>query len=155
MTTTITSATLTVELKETIELNGMDQGSTNTLTIGSVNEIFKRIVTVTTSEAEILAFGTAAASGTLVEADVKYIRLTNLDDTNHIVLTFKCDGNHEFAVKLDKGQSFIYNGDLSGGLVDTMDASASALTVDLVDLVNITADADSASCDMEIFVAST
>ena len=155
MTTTLTAATLTVELKETIDLNGMDQGSTNTLTIGSVTEVFKRIVTVTTTEAEILAFGTAAASGTLVEGDVKYIRLTNLDDTNHIVLTFKSEGNHEFAVLLDKGQSFIYNGDLSGGVVDTMDASGSALSLALEDLVNITADADTASCDMEIFVAST
>ena len=44
MTTTLTAATLTVELKETIDLNGMEQGSTNTLTIGSVAEIFKRIV---------------------------------------------------------------------------------------------------------------
>ena len=155
MTTTLTAATLTVELKETIELNDMDQGSTNTLTIGSVNEVFKRIVTVTTTEAEVLAFGAAAASGTLVVADVKYIRLTNLDDTNHIVLTFKCSGNHEFAVKLDKGQSFIYNGDLSGGVASTMDASASALSLSLADLVNITADADTANCDMEIFVAST
>ena len=155
MTTTLTAATLTVELKETIELNDMDQGSTNTLTIGSVNEVFKRIVTVTTTEAEVLAFGAAAASGTLVVADVKYIRLTNLDDTNHIILTFKSNGNHEFAVKLDKGQSFIYNGDISGGVVDTMDAiDGSGLTVSLGDLVNVTADADTASCDMEIFIAS-
>ena len=155
MTTTLTAATLTVELKETIELNDMDQGSTNTLTIGSVNEVFKRIVTVTTTEAEVLAFGAAAASGTLVVADVKYIRLTNLDDTNHIILTFKSNGNHEFAVKLDKGQSFIYNGDLSSGVASSMDASASALSLSLADLVNITADADTASCDMEIFVAET
>ena len=155
MTTTLTAATFTIELKETIDLNGMEQGATNTLTIGSVSEIFKRIVTVTTTEAEILAFGTAALSGTLIEGDVKYIRLTNLDDTNHIVLTFKSEGNAEFALVLDKGQSFIYNGDLATGVVDTMDASASALTVSMEDLVNITADAQSASCDMEIFVASS
>ena len=155
MTTTLTAATLTVELKETIDLNGMEQGSTNTLTIGSVAEIFKRIVTVTTSEAEILAFGTAAAAGTLIEGDVKYIRLTNLDDTNHITLTFKDEDNTEFAVLLDKGQSFIYNGDIAGGVVNTMHAGGSALTVSLNDLVNITALADTAACDMEILVAST
>ena len=70
-------------------------------------------------------------------------------------LTFKDEDNTEFAVKLDKGQSFIYNGDLSGGVVDTMHAGGSALSVSLNDLVNITADADTASCDMEIFVACT
>ena len=82
-----------------------------------------------------------------------YFRITNLDDTNHVVLTFKSEGNHEFAVKVDKGQSFIYNGDLAGGVVDTMDASASALSLALEDLVNVTADADTASCDLEILVA--
>ena len=147
MTSTIEAATLTVTISENISLNGSNQGAKNTLSIGSVNEIFKRIVTVTTTEAEILAFGTAIAAGTFDETKVMYIRMTNLDDTNHIVLTFKSEGNHEFAVKLDKGQSFIYNGDLAGGVVDTMDASS------LEDLVNITADADTASCDMEIFVA--
>ena len=153
MTSTVGSATLTVTLTEAITLNGYDQGSTNTLTIASVNEVSKRIVTATTTEQEVLAFGTAVASGTFLEDKVVYFRITNLDDTNHVVLTFKSEGNHEFAVKLDKGQSFVYNGDLAGGVVDTMDASASALSLALEDLVNVTADADTASCDLEIFVA--
>ena len=153
MTSTVGSATLTVTLTEAITLNGYDQGSTNTLTIASVNEVSKRIVTATTTEQEVLAFGTAVAAGTFLEDKVVYFRITNLDDTNHVVLTFKSEGNHEFAVKLDKGQSFIYNGDLAGGVVATMDASASALSLALEDLVNVTADADTASCDLEILVA--
>ena len=153
MTSTVGSATLTVTLTEAITLNGYDQGSTNTLTIASVNEVSKRIVTATPPEQEVLAFGTAVAAGTFLEDKVVYFRITNLDDTNHVVLTFKSEGNHEFAVKLDKGQSFIYNGDLAGGVVDTMDASASALSLALEDLVNVTADADTASCDLEILVA--
>jgi hypothetical protein len=35
-----------------------------------------------------------------------------------------------------------------------MDASASALTVSLEDLVDITADADTSACSVEVFVAS-
>jgi hypothetical protein len=86
---------------------------------------------------------------------VRYIRITNLDDTNHVTLTFKNENDDEFAVKLDKGQSFIFNGDLSGGVVDTMDGiDGTGLTVSLGDLVNITALADTAACDLEIFVAS-
>ena len=50
MTSTITAATLTVTLKESIELNGVEQGATNTKTIANVNEISKRIVTVSTVE---------------------------------------------------------------------------------------------------------
>jgi len=156
MTTTLTAATLTVTLTESIELNGVEQGGTNTKTISSVNEVSKRIVTVTTTEAEVIAFhASAISSGTFIEGDVRYIRFTNLDDTNFIALTFKNENDDEFAVKLDAGHSFIYPGDNSGGVVDTMDAiDGTGLTLSLGDLVNVTADADTASCDMEIFVAS-
>jgi len=155
MTSTLTAATLTVKIHESISLNGKDQGGTTSLSLSSINEISKRIVTVTTSEVEVIAMSTAASTGTYIEGDVRYMRFTNLDDTNHITLTFKNENNDEFAVKLDKGQSFIYNGDISGGVVDTMDAiDGTGLTVSLGDLVNVTADADTASCDMEIFVAS-
>jgi hypothetical protein len=155
MASTITAATMTVTVTESINLNGQNQGSTNTLSLASIAEISKRIINVPASEVELVAMSTAVAAGTFVESTVKYIRITNLDDTNHVVLTFKSEGNHEFAVKVDKGQSFIYNGDISGGVVDTMDASGSALSLALEDLVNITALADTAACDLEVFVAST
>ena len=155
MTSTLTAATLTVKITESIDLYGKDQGGSTTLSLSSINEISKRIVTVTTTEAEVVAMSTSASSGTFIEGDVRYMRFTNLDDTNHITLTFKNENDDEFAVKLDKWQSFIYNGDISGGVVDTMDAiDGSGLTVSLGDLVNVTADADTASCDMEIFIAS-
>ena len=90
MTSTVTAATLTVTHTESITLNGVDHGSTNTLSIASINEVMKRIVTVPTSEVEVLALHVSAvSSGTFLEADVRYIRLTNLDDTNHVTLTFK------------------------------------------------------------------
>ena len=154
MATTITNATLTVTLTESISLNGSEQGASNTLTIADVDEISKRIVTIPTAEKTIIAMGTAVSNGTFVESDVLYIRITNKDDANHVTLTFKDENNSEFALKLDKGQSFIYNGDLAGGVVDTMDANGSALSLALADLVDITAIADTASVDLEIFVAS-
>ncbi len=153
MATTITPATLTVTVTEAISLNGQDKGSTNVLTIASVVEVSQRIVNVPTSEVVVLAFAaTNPAAGSFVEADVRYIRITNKDDTNHVTLVFRSEGSAEFAVKLDAGQSFIYNGD-SGGVVDTMYASASALTVAFEDLVDITGLADTAAVDLELFVA--
>ena len=155
MATTVASATLRVTLKEDIVLNGRQQGSESVLSIPSINEISKRILTIPTSEIEIIAMSTAVASGTYIESDVRYIRITNLDDTNHITLTFKNENSDEFAIKLDKGQSYIYNGDMDGGVVDTMDAiDGTGLTLSLGDLVNITALADTAACDLEVFVAS-
>jgi hypothetical protein len=154
MATTITNATLTVTLTESISLNGSEQGASNTLTISNIDEISKRIVTVPASEVTVIAMGTAVSNGTFIESDVLYIRITNKDDANHVTLTFKDENNSEFALKLDKGQSFIYNGDLAGGVVDTMDANGSALSLALADLVDITAIADTAPVDLEIFVAS-
>lgn len=156
MASTITAATMTVKITESISLNGKDQGAINSFTIPSVATISKRIIDVPASEVEIIAMSSSAvSSGTFIESDVKYIRITNLDDTNHVTLLFKNENDNEFAVKLDKGQSFIYNGDLTGGVVDTMDAATETLSVSFGDLVNITAQADTAACDIEMFVAST
>ena len=153
MASTVTASTMTVTISESITLNGKNQGGTQTLSIPSIATVSRRIIDVPASEVEIIAMSTAVASGTFIESDVLYIRITNLDDTNHVTLLFKNEDNDEFAVKLDKGQTFIYNGDLSGGVVDTMDADSSALSVGLGDLVNITATADTAACDVEVFVA--
>jgi len=154
MATTVRNATLTVTVEEEITLNGARQGSKNIKRISDINEISKRIVTVSTTEATILTFSAAVGQGTYIAANVRYMRFTNLDGTNHIMLTFKDEDNTEFRVKLDKGESFIYNSDLAGGLVDTMKANGAALSSGLADLYDITADADSGSCKLEYFIAS-
>ena len=69
MTSTLTAATLTVKITESIDLNGKDQGGSTTLSLASINEISKRIVTVTTTEAEVVAMSTSASSGTFIEGD--------------------------------------------------------------------------------------
>ena len=56
MATTISNATLTVTLTESVSLNGIEQGATNTLTIANIDEVSKRIVSVPTSEVELVAF---------------------------------------------------------------------------------------------------
>tara|TARA_Y100001963_G_C6722688_1_gene419865 strand:- start:856 stop:1326 length:471 start_codon:yes stop_codon:yes gene_type:complete len=155
MASTLESGTMKVRITEEITLNGRDQGSMNELSIGSINEISKRIVSVPTSEIEIIKMDTSAGAGQFIEGDVRYIRITNKDDTNNVFLTFKNEDNDEFAVLLDYGQSFIYNSNFDGGVVNTFDANAGAANINnLGDLVNITAQADTAAVDIEIFVAS-
>ena len=159
-------ANLKVTIREELTLNGYDQGANNTLTISDINEISKRIVTATTTEAGLLGFLSALSNvgvtankvgylaGILDDGDVRYMRITNLDASNHITLTFRDEDNTEYRMKVDAGHSFIYPGDNSGGLVDTMKAAGSALSSGLADLVDITVDADTASCDVEVYVAS-
>ena len=156
MATTVTSSTLRVHINEKIKLNGEQFGGETVLSIPSINEVSKRIVTAQTTERQILVFDTAAIGpGKFVQADVRYVRITNLDDTNHVTLTFKNHNDDEFAVKLDYGQSYIYNPDLAGGTVATVDAiDGAGLTLSLGNLVDITALADTAACDLEVFVAS-
>ena len=85
MASTITAASLTVTITESITLNGSNMGATNTLTVGSVNEINQRIVTLdATNVRTLFEFGAAVGSGTYVAANVKYIRITNKDDTNPV-----------------------------------------------------------------------
>ena len=154
MATTIEAATLTVTLTEEITLNAQDKGATNTLTVAAVTEVSQRIINVPASEVVILAMGAAVAAGQFVESTIRYIRITNKDDTNHVTLVFRSESGDECVHKLDYGQSFIYAGDNSGGVVDTHDANAGAIgSITLDDLVDITATADTAACDLELFVA--
>ena len=158
MATTISSATLTVKISEEIFLNGRQQGGSKTLSIPSINEISKRIVTITTTESTIATFSAAVASaGHYVAADVRYIRFTNLDDTNFITLTFRNQDNDEAAIKLDAGQSFIWNGDNANGMTAVLNATEdadAASSTNFGSLTNIQADADTAAVDLEVFIAS-
>ena len=95
MATRLTAQPLKVTITESISLNGTQQGAMNTMTIQSVAEISKRIVSVPTSEVQLLAFSTAVAAGTYIESDVRYIRITNKDDSNFIYLVFKNEYNNE------------------------------------------------------------
>ena len=158
MTSTLSSGTLTVKVIESIKLNGVEQGANNTKVYTGINSISKRIITITTAESVIATFSAAVASaGHYVAANFSYMRFTNKDDTNFITLTFRNQDNDEAAIKLDAGQSFIWNADNSGGLVDvlnaTEDADAASDTA-LGDLTNLQADANTASCDLEMLIAS-
>lgn len=90
MASTITAGTLTVKLTESVSLNGSDMGATNTLTVASINEVSQRIVTIDASNVRTLfEFGTVIGRGKFISANVKYIRITNKDDTNPVSLNIE------------------------------------------------------------------
>lgn len=78
---------LTVTIKEELSLNGTQQGATNTLSIASVTQSFKRLVTLpadgggSATQTTIVNFRTdvTTADGALNDDDVKYVRVTNLE----------------------------------------------------------------------------
>ena len=149
MSSTITPATLTVTHTEAVTLNGVDRGVTNTLTIASINEISHRIVTIDTAAARtLLTLGTTAGAGAFIKSNIRYIRITNKDNTNFVTLGMLDTSGDTAYVKLEAGQTFcMYNDDLEA---NTSGAAWSAWSE--IDTFN--AQADTADVDLEVFIAS-
>ena len=151
MATTLNTSTLKVLIKEDISLNGEHQGSETNLSVSSIKNISKRLISTDgTSETTIISFATAASGGTFVEGDVRYIRITNLDDTNHAVLNIEGDSSTDFSVRLDPGCSHLLVSSKSTGVVDYASISGGGLQ----DLTAIKATADTSAIDLEVFIAS-
>ena len=158
MASTISAGTLKVKIIEEIKLNGRDQGGIASFNVASINEVSKRILTITTAESTIATFSAAVASaGHYIAADTRYIRFTNQDGTNFITLTFRNQDNDEVAIKLDAGQTLFWNGDNSNGMTSvfnaTQDADA-AYSTNFGSLTNIQARADTGSVDLEMYIAN-
>lgn len=149
MASTIVAQTLTVTISESINLNNQPINSENQLTIASIGQVDKRIVSIPIStEVTVLAFGTAVAAGTLIRANVKYIRITNKDATNFVRIRVKKTGSETFDVKVNAGQSFIMS-----NASESVAATAGAFSA-FVDADSINAQADTAAVDIEVFAAS-
>tara|TARA_R100001126_G_C4750911_1_gene113001 strand:- start:144 stop:587 length:444 start_codon:yes stop_codon:yes gene_type:complete len=146
MASTVTASTMTVTISESITLNGKNQGGTNTLSIPSVAEVSKRIMTCLTSEVTLVSFAAAVAPGTFIDADVRYVRITNLDDTNFVTLNVEGEGSTDFSIRLDAGASYI----MAGSFVDHIDISGATLE----NVSAIKGTANTAVCDLEVVVAS-
>lgn len=149
MATTITPATLIVSVNEQIILNGNAINSENSLSIASINEVDKRIVSVpNTTEVTLAAFAAQVAAGTYIIANVKYIRITNKDDTNFVRIRVTKDTEDTFDIQLDAGKTF-----MMGNCNESVSETAAAFSA-FKTITSINAQADTAFVDCEIFVAS-
>lgn len=140
-------ATLTVTIKEELILNGSERGSENTATLSSVTEMMERIIDIpTASEATLVEYGAATGGGTFIDDTTQYLRVTNIDDTNFVTLRV-LGTSEEYFVKIPARGSFVlFN--------DEMDANATgSQAVSLADIESIKAQADTASVQLEVFVA--
>ena len=154
MATTLTAATLTVTHTEAISLNGYDQGAKNTLTIDSIANVMKRIVSCTASQTTTIATF-AASVHTSVHAldvdDVKYIRITNVDDTNALELAV-VGAATLYQVELAAGESHIL-GNPDNIMLAEADTSPSFGT--MADIASLQVNPGGNEIDVEVFIAST
>ncbi len=77
------------------------------------------------------------------------MRFTNKDDTNFVTLGVSETGGDTYFIKLEAGQSHIVNNDDLE--VDASGGASSAFS----EADSVSAKADTAACDLEIFVALT
>ena len=163
MASTVTASKLVVKISESIVLNGEKQGGSSTVVINSISDIYKRIVTCpANSETTLVHFHSSVADGTLAPLDidnVKYIRVTNLDDTTSITLSLQSDvgeddsaADESASLLVEAGKSFIMGSPNDG--IGISDTNANLVT-DLVDLESLVVFTGSDAIDVEIFVAST
>ena len=150
MATTVLNANLTVTLTDTVSLNGQSYGNTNTLTVAEIDEVYNRVVEVPISAfTNVLELGAASGQGVLKAANVKYIRITNLDDTNYVNL--KVFGTDAMVIKLEAGKSFILGG-VSFDAIASADIAQGAVAYNAAFIIS--AEAAVAPVDLEVFAAT-
>ena len=154
MATTIVNADMTVTITENVTLNGSNQGATNTLTIASVDEIFKRIVHCTNGQTTtVLTFNddNHGAAGAIDTQNAKYIRITNKDNADSVELAV-VGAATLYQVTLGPGASHIL-GSPDDLMLAEADTSPSFGT--MADIASIQVQpTGSAIVDVEVFVAS-
>tara|TARA_R110002020_G_scaffold227539_12_gene438182 strand:- start:527 stop:1006 length:480 start_codon:yes stop_codon:yes gene_type:complete len=157
-------ATLTVTHTESLTLNSAEQGNSNTLTIASINDVYKRIVLCPANvDTTVFRSGVTVdvTDSSMDVQDVKYIRLTNLDGSNSVNLNLQIDttesgsgasaANETSTILLEAGHSFVMG--TSHDSIAAYDADASVQTT-LHDLESLLVDPGSNAVRVEIFVAS-
>ena len=90
----------------------------------------------------------STGQGQLTAANCKYIRITNLDDTNYVNL--KVFGTDAMVIKLEAGKSFM----LGGVSFDAAAADIAQGAVSHNSAFVISAEASVAPCDLEVFAAT-
>ena len=148
MATTVDNATLTVTVNEDVKLNGHQVGSMIVQKINDINEASRRVFSVPTYETEILALSSSAGAGTYVTSDLQYIRISNLDDTNFVRLSFTSGSLNRYDMKLPAKRTAIFTSPSISGSAGG-DSFGS-----FVDFDSMKASADTSAVDVEIFVAS-
>ena len=174
----VNSATLITKISEKITLNGNKYNNVVEKRINGIKSIFKRVIsltageltTTTTNNATVAIFkdsvssaGTSAtnnADGALDRQNVKYIRITNLDDENPLGVMLEivkaeddsaADNHVEMTV--DAGMSFIFSSPDDGIYVNDSSMTQYGLGA-RDDIESIILDPGVNNIDAEVFIAS-
>lgn len=154
MSSTISKKSLTVTIRESVDLGSNSFDGISQFKISGINEISQRVISIPTHQVPILQLSSSAAAGTFVSSSLKYVRVSNLDNSNYVRLTFTSGSNvvgggNKYDVRLDPLRSLVFSNDAYSGSdsLRTFNAFAS--------FTSLKAIADTSAVDLEIYVAST
>ena len=101
--------TITVTIKEELNLNGIERGNETVLTVDSIEQVINRVVRVTTSEEDLLNIqADRPDAGSLQVDKLKYLRITNTAGSGTVDLRVtNATTVEEFLVQIGAGQSFV------------------------------------------------
>ena len=152
-------ATMKTFINEQVTLAGVTHRYRAEKEISGINEVYHRVTTVpANTNMSIASFKTAdnTDTGNLDLDSIVYIRITNLDSSNSVILNLLIDTNEDdsaadgnVALKLDAGKSFIHCSPHDG--IMCSDSSTSEIT-DLKDLQSILVDSGSNSVNIEVLI---
>lgn len=149
MATTVTKTTFTSKIVESITINNQQQQVYTVLSIPNVTDYGHRIMSVSTGTSSIITLGASDAAGRIDKTRFKYLRITNLDDTNNVRLSIQLTTAQDtYEVVLGPKTSHMLTS--KSGDITTGGAAAS-----LEDITEIRGTATDSACDVEIFTVST
>ena len=148
-------ATLNVTITEEMTLNGKDQGNTNTLSIPSVTAVINRIMTIDSTEEDILNFqDDREAAGAIEDGTLQYLRLTHIGAANTVNLRIQSTGDtKEYIVQLAAGESFMLFNDnaMDVNTGGDIDSAASLSQLDTIKALCSSGD----GAELELFAVAT
>ena len=115
MAGTVVQDSLVVTTNESITLNGQSYGNNMTDTITGQGKIIQTITTIASkgeSESgntytDIVSLGASDGAGAIKVSELKYLRITNTDDAEDLVLRLQDGSDHFMFVKVKAGKSFV------------------------------------------------
>lgn len=140
-------ATLSVTIKEEVNLNGATRGSTIVNNITSVTKVYHQLITAGTTETVLFSTAATEAGSTFAPADVKYIRITNINATDVACDIRIADAAQEYFVRLNQNESYV----LGNALLDANASVGNNVTMSTI--TSIKGKTTSSSALLEVFVA--
>ena len=164
MASIVTPQTLKVDITETITLNGVTRNGKASVSIPTIGQIISGVMQApahdATPDTAILAsFGDATAAETatvILSAGVKYVRITNKDDTNdlNVRLGEGANSNDNAILRVNPKESLV----LSDIVIDADVHTNTALAADAPTFTTMTyieVSGQGGNVDVEYYIAAT